>query len=300
MFRRFCKTHNLFAEHGAECTHLLMDGGRLYVPNVHLVQFYKEYIKCINSGEKIPLIEKLGKNCLMRFFLDVDKTDTVSDILDASNAILDKVPHVYHSSDGNGYHIVYNVQYTHQQCIDTCSKIQAALASSRRVHIDSSVYSTGLRMIYADKYVKGEYLDRWYIPLHHSKHDRLSSDMLRHSIVRIKSIDNLPNQTAVLCNSDLQGIEKFLSKLHKEYDNIKLRGTKMINNVLCIATDSKFCMNVNRDHSSNHIYFVVNQKLELRQKCHSKNLTSSGRIFCFCCEYKSTHVQLPKRFQTLF
>lgn len=55
-----------------------------------------------------------------------------------------------------------------------------------------------------------------------------------------------------------------------------------------IATDSKFCMNLNKNkgrHSSNHVYFILNRS-GVWQKCFSRCETSEGRKWCPCKEFK--------------
>lgn len=297
MFRKFCSARGLYTSDGGQTTHLLMDGGRLCVPDAVLVQFYKEYIRCINAGEKIPLVERLGPACLMRFFLDVDKTDVIDDIIEVASDLVGQTPRVFVSTGGGGYHIVFNAPHTMDACVDLCRRVKGRLPPGRRHVVDETVYRSGLRMIYADKYANGRYLDRWYVPLNHSKHDLLTSEMLRHSIVRIRTVGP-PARPVSAC--PVPDIVRHMGRIHRSYAGARVKGARMINGRMCISVDSKYCTNVGRDHTGNHIYFVINRKLELYQKCHSTNMKSAGRIHCYCHQYRSAPVRLPATYATIF
>lgn len=54
-----------------------------------------------------------------------------------------------------------------------------------------------------------------------------------------------------------------------------------IEDTYLIASDSKYCENIERNHGSNHVYFVINNGT-LRQKCHCKCETYVGRIHDLC------------------
>uniref|UniRef100_A0A6C0F734 C962R-like N-terminal AEP domain-containing protein n=1 Tax=viral metagenome TaxID=1070528 RepID=A0A6C0F734_9ZZZZ len=295
MFKKFCASNNLFTKNASTSTHLFMDGGILSVPNDKLVLFYHQYIQYINQGEQISLIEKLGHNCTMRFFLDIDNTNNIDDILTAANNIMKiTTPYIYTSSDSNGFHIIYNVQFTCDECISTCKQIIDMLPIHRKHCIDISVYKTGIRMIYSDKFTNGSWQNRWYIPIKSSISDKLTLDDFRHSIVRIFTINTSLSSTSnsLTFHSD---ILKYLTKIHPKYSEISSIKIKSFNNgIKCLSVDSKFCTNINDEHKNNHVYFVINSHNELYQKCFSHNYKISGRIHCYCHQYKSKPIQLPK------
>ena len=69
-FKRWCLTK--FAVKEANyATHLFMDCGKIKVPLSEFPEFLKRYYD-VYTYENVCLIEKLGHNCQMRFFLDVD------------------------------------------------------------------------------------------------------------------------------------------------------------------------------------------------------------------------------------
>lgn len=90
-------------------------------------------------------------------------------------------------------------------------------------------------------------------------------------------------------------LESELFKLSPYFRDIELDKLKKIkfrkNFIYVFTTKSHFCLNMNREHSSNHIYFVINQKSkEVYQKCPSpwKNKQDIN-----CCDFKSKSLILP-------
>lgn len=63
-------------------------------------------------------------------------------------------------------------------------------------------------------------------------------------------------------------------------------------------TDSKFCMNISREHNSNTIYFLINQ-YGAYQKCFCQCEKFKGRKFGLCREYSSKLRPLTKEIKKL-
>ena len=63
-------------------------------------------------------------------------------------------------------------------------------------------------------------------------------------------------------------------------------------------TNSHFCMNVNREHSSNTIYFYIDM-LCVYQKCFCRCETSEGRQFGYCRDYRSAGRPLSEKLKLL-
>jgi hypothetical protein len=60
-----------------------------------------------------------------------------------------------------------------------------------------------------------------------------------------------------------------------------------------LATNSRFCANLGRQHNSNHVYFVVNDK-GVHQKCHCACNTTSGRRKGLCADFSERVADAPK------
>ena len=292
MFRNYCK--RLYTQYGEDATHLLMDGGKLKVEDKELPKFLNEYIKCVNAGEDIALVEKLGKRCMMKFFIDVDKVEEnnvrCDKIVEAANEIIRKEPNIYKCTHGKGLHIVYNMVVHMEDAIEYCKRIKGMLEEPEKSSIDESVYKTGLRMVGSKKYVNNEMCNRCYMPLGHMKGEVMNMNMLKPSIVRVKSIETEYKRSG---STNTEGIQSVLKKIDKEYENIKMTKKVKFGEYICISTMSKYCTNIGKEHKNNKVYFVIDPDQNIYQKCFCKCDTTEGRKYGRCSEYKSKKVRVP-------
>ena len=143
-------------------------------------------------------------------------------------------------------------------------------------------------MIYSKKVSRGQFEDRWYVPLG-NKTAKLTLDMLKESVVRIKTVE--PRGYFGRVSYDDKVIQ-YMKKIDEKYENVKIRNVKKIEDTICISVDSKYCTNIRKDHTNNHVYFVIHKGM-MYQKCFSRNKKSAGRLFCYCHEYKSNGVAVP-------
>src|SRR6056300_273906 len=92
MFRNWCKS-NGFCK-ATNLSHVLMDGGVLSVPFDRLNDFYEKYVECINSGEKLFVVEQKTVDAY-NFFVDLDYKDddamTMEEVERVCRVICDKV-----------------------------------------------------------------------------------------------------------------------------------------------------------------------------------------------------------------
>ena len=91
MFKRWCKEQKF--NNATNLSHVLMDGGVLSVPFDRLNEFHEKYIKAIENGEKLFVVEQKSEN--YNFFVDIDykadKALTLEEIQDICKIICDKV-----------------------------------------------------------------------------------------------------------------------------------------------------------------------------------------------------------------
>ena len=82
MFRRWCN-ENARRTNGSEITHVLMDGGILYVPWSKVDEFNKVYVQCVQrGGEKLFVVEQKPKGGVYNFFVDIDYKDADGNFLE--------------------------------------------------------------------------------------------------------------------------------------------------------------------------------------------------------------------------
>lgn len=288
---KFCRIHNLYTQNVNETTHLMMTGGKLKINPDMLIKFLGQYVKSIKNGETLSIVEKLGNNCTMRFFLDIDKMNIRKEFIDVFDSILPEVQYrIYSKETGLGTHVVFDKVVYKSDAICLAKSIAANLDSNLAKYIDCSVYSTGLRMIGSSKFTNNAYIDTCYMPIGNSKED-INIQMLKESIVRLKSLDNI--ETKIQTDKTNQEC-KIFEKISKHYANVKILGVRKYESCISIRVDSHYCQNVERNHKSNHIYFVLNNTRHIYQKCYNNSNEYSGRKICLCKDYKSKKIKLNK------
>ena len=100
--------------------------------------------------------------------------------------------------------------------------------------------------------------------------------------------DEFKNQEAILL------VEAFIRK-HME-GQATASVTKMFKhkNQFLVSTTSKYCENLRRAHSSNHIWFHISGDT-IAQKCFCNCETMKGRFYGFCKDFSGRRHQLPKK-----
>ena len=88
-------------------------------------------------------------------------------------------------------------------------------------------------------------------------------------------------------------IEVFINKHMKGQGNTRIKKILKWKDHFLIEADSKFCENLNRDHSSNRIYFFVHGiHKTIYQKCFCTCETTEGRRHGFCKDFSGRPSQL--------
>jgi len=65
-----------------------------------------------------------------------------------------------------------------------------------------------------------------------------------------------------------------------------------------VRTSSRYCMNINREHRSNHVYYYIDKSFAY-QKCLCTCDTTAGRIHGKCMDYQSSGRRIPVDLQKL-
>lgn len=290
MFKRWCLT-NFAIQDPSQATHLFMDNGKIKVPLEKFPTFLQNYYNAITAGETVCLIEKLGINCLMRFFLDIDYKDAtnkdviVEELVSIANKITDSVADVYICERNCGVHIIYNKLVDCNTAIEMANTIKETVSNDSSKYIDTSVYKTGLRMIGSYKYSHEKGYDkRCYMPLN----DTITFEVLKRSIVRIKTNGNA---TTSQQNVNYKHIENYINKTF-ELCNFSICHIKKLGNYVSCTTNSKYCQNINKNHKNAKVYFVFDLSKRLcYQKCFCTCIKELP--FTSCRNYKSKQHNVP-------
>jgi len=88
-------------------------------------------------------------------------------------------------------------------------------------------------------------------------------------------------------------LETFVRQNMRGQQNTRL--TKMFKTKTghLVSTHSQYCENVGREHGSNHVWFMVDQKGVICQKCFCRCDTAQGRLHGFCKDFSGRKLQLP-------
>lgn len=84
MFKRWCQENRL--NNASNLSHVLMNGGKLSIPDDRLKEFYQVYCDAVSSGEKLYVVEQ--KSELYNFFVDLDYKSEESLDLDEVESIV--------------------------------------------------------------------------------------------------------------------------------------------------------------------------------------------------------------------
>lgn len=276
-------------ERASDATHLSLVGGKFRITQMDL--FHKMYFRMVSSMGA-HLVEKVRFPC--RWYIDLDKQP---EILETLRTIL--VRHgercVVSMPDSNdGVHIVFPDILVH-------SKADAVRRTTRLfqhtdIVFDTSVYASGLRMLGSRK---SKTVDRVYMPVYEVRHGQWcdsewSLRTLCESSIMANTERKPENQKAepqqAICETTLfQGDFSFL---HDRYKNIQYQVKRYNKDYINVMTDSRYCINIGREHKSNRVYFVVYANPKTRV------ITVYSKCFCQCehtgcANYKSPEKRMP-------
>ena len=289
MFKQWC-LNNFFTNASEQATHLFMDRGKIHVPLEKYPEFLHKYFDAVKSGEIVCLVEKLGSNCIMRFFLDVDyknatrKDEIAQEIVNTADKITGCMGDIYACQKNCGLHIVYNKVVNCSDAIEIADEIKASLPTETAAYIDTSVYKTGLRMDGSCKYTDSDYIQRCYLPLNND----FTFESLKRSIVRIKTIKQQVQMTQ--CKQD-SIVESYIGKTFG-LNHVSVLNIKQMGNYVSCVTNSKYCFNVQRNHKNAKTYFVFDLK---KRTCYQKCFCTCEKQlpFTMCRNYKSVPHNVP-------
>ncbi len=273
-------------------THVLMDGGILFVPPEETREFYQACVDTINSGTKLYVVEQ--KTERFKFFVDLDykAPEKLSDsdllqfcsiihrALETKSRCLIARARPRPVADGlikSGVHIHWpDLLVSRTQALNFRTKIIMSLTADFPFEwdkiIDPAVYGgSGLRMLWSHKKPTGDPYIPWKDLDGREFSKTPSVDVLDLFAVRIpedaRTIEVLSDNTPLE-----EHIRKYIAG--QERARIKKVCRRDVNSWYA-QTDSKYCERIRREHQSNHVWFSIN----------------SGRIcqMCFddeCREFK--------------
>lgn len=280
-------------------THVLMDGGILFVPTEETQEFYKSCVDAIKLGTKLYVVEQ--KTELFKFFVDLDYKaqeklkdedllqfcSIIHEALATSSRCLIARARPRPVGEGlikSGVHIHWpDLVVTRTQALNFRSKIILNLSQDfvfdwDRV-IDASVYGgSGLRMLWAHKKPTGDP----YVPWRDLDGGAFSKDpnVETLAIFAVRT-DEVARQEAVLENNG--PLEEFIRKYMEGQWRTRIKKVQRHDHDGWFAqSDTKYCERIHKDHKSNHAWFCIRSG-RISQRCFDEE----------CREFKGQEHILP-------
>ena len=289
-FHNWCIRNSVYTQKSSECTHLLLNGGKLCVKASQMDSFLQAYVKSLQNNDELYIVERVSKE--IRLFLDIDTKSSNLDcdlLVRRIHKLLPVEKLEYKCNKTNGYHIIFSdCIVTPNAAHTTVVALQEKLAqlycydmNELRSTIDLSVYKTGLRMI--GSYKKNDL--RCYLP-HQKNRVSLDIDDICQSLIRHSH--DLPevSKQAQSLSTKTEPIMKEIMRLNSNFRNFRITKISKLGDTFCIYTDSHFCMNKGDFHSKEIVYFIVTKDKKISQKCFCSN--SIKRQHGLCSNYKSS------------
>lgn len=275
-------------------THCLMDGGSLNVPPGESDEFFREYVRSIQAGSKLYVVEQ--KTNRFRFFIDFDYKDpeklSDEDIIRFCSIIHDATeslsrcliartkPRPVKEGIKTGVHIHWpDLVVDRTQALNLRTKILLALGEGPWASIiDPAVYGgSGLRMLWSHKKPSGDP----YIPwksldgLEFSKEP--NENVLRLFSVRVEGGDS--EKFARNEPVDIEGLQDFVQRYMTGQRRARIkRIQRHDHDGWYVQTDSTFCENIRREHKSNHIWFSIRSG-RISQRCFDEECNPKNNEF---------------------
>jgi len=280
----------------APFTHLLMDGGMLFVPMEEMDEFYRAYTSDVTHGHKLYVVEQ--KTNLFKFFVDLDykatealSKDEIERICTALNEVVDcgrcciarTRPRACKEGIKTGVHVHWpDKKVTRASALALRTKILSAFPDTdggidwSKV-IDASVYGgSGLRMIWSHKTPTGDPYVPWKVLGGEEYKKAYDAGLLDLFSIRVN--DEADEQTSV-DEATSSELEAFICR------NMDGQGRAQVKKIVrnektggwYVQTDSRYCERIGDCHKRNHVWFNI-YKGTISQRCFDEECSKfSGR-----------------------
>ncbi len=281
----------------APFTHLLMDGGMLFVPMEEMDEFYRAYISDVTHGHKLYVVEQ--KTNLFKFFVDLDykatealTKDEIERICTALNEVVDcgrcciarTRPRACAEGTKTGVHVHWpDKKVTRASALALRTKILSAFpeteggvsvneASPRRgidwsKVIDASVYGgSGLRMIWSHKKPTGDPYVPWKVLGGEEYKKEFDAGLLDLFSIRVN--DEADDEQTFADEATSSALEAFICRNMDGQERARVK--KIVRNEKTggwyVQTDSRYCERAGESHKRNHVWFNI-YKGTINQRC---------------------------------
>ena len=262
-------------------THLLMDGGRLFVSDEEMDSFYDTYVTEL-SERNLYAVEQ--KTETFRFFVDLDykAADKLADadlldIVTVMNGcvgggrccIARATARPVKEGIKSGVHIHWpDKVVTRGSAMQLRTKILEHFEGDVWAdRIDSSVYNgSGLRMLWSHKKPTGDPYKPWRMLDGHVFGPEKKKSVLELFTIRCPMGTFSPRAGPSV---DANLIEEFIQKYVRGHETTSVKRISELpdNAGYFVQTDSKWCERIRGTHRSNHVWFMITPRGRLVQRC---------------------------------
>ena len=253
-------------------THVLMDGGILFVPREETREFYEECIRIFNSGSKLYVVEQ--KTERFKFFVDFDykSPEKLSDedlmrfvtiiheaLGTTSRCLIARTrPRALGTLVKTGVHIHWpDLVVSRSEAMNFRTKIITSLGDGPWDSIiDAAVYGgSGLRMLWSHKKPTGDP----YMPWRELGHNDMSNktpcpNMLELFAVRTNEETNSIAAELGRCDTLQEYVRNYITG--QQSTTIK-KVQRTEHDGWFVQTDSKYCERIHGHHKRNHVWFFI-------------------------------------------
>jgi len=277
-------------------THVLMNGGQLFVPDRDLDDFWRAYLADLSSGQKLYVVEQ--KTNKFKFFVDIDYRNEkplsaenafeicckiYSAVGDSGRCLASRAP--YRSEKGlikSGIHLHWpDLVVDKNEALALRTSILLELEEDHWAEtIDASVYrGAGLRCLWSlKKDVGGSYVPWRSVPDGKALNPTPCLDALK--VFSVRTIGNVSSSKSSF-STDSSRIEEFIQKNIEGQENAGVRAVRRTKGGegkgFYVETDSKWCERIKKEHKSNHVWFYINGGCIVQKCLNEECLEFSGR-----------------------
>ena len=299
-------------------THVFLDGGKASIPLERMDEFFAEYAKCIASDDVPSAVERITTDTF-KMFMDVDLKSFNDDLESTADQILEALPEELDIESiivcskprdkkhrKEGLHMIWEGLYVTMKdalrlLAVTANNLKFLFPSSVvdwQGALDGSVYkSTGIRMAYS---AKGQSDSSAYVPWFVSTRNGLDSRQSQHIspvvddvIAWLKRCSIVPADGSVVSRTNKSERTKEVARCSETddayatvvkdtpYAGCAYKTVKLDAKTFIVKLNSKFCMNVDREHKTNKVYLIVTRD-KVEQACYCR-CPDTG-----CAEWRKT------------
>jgi hypothetical protein len=294
---------------GTTITHTLMNGsGVLIVPLQQRERFYEMCMRCLFNREKLFMVEQTKSSDRFRMFLDIDYVTTGEQGAVTDETIKQWALHLYRAFPSlgtilvstctraqgedfkNGIHFSWpHVTVTTSSAINILSRMTNVLNDYDSdipwsTVLDKSVFKTGLRTIWSYK-MKRETKELVvpYVPRFEVNKDGLTEiPQSNPTASMLERFSILPhgnelnhfggNETIISGHNGDDELIKWIRDMYPKHNVNRIEKVIPKKTYWVIATQSKYCEFINREHKGNHGWFLVDKESKtVLFKCHDED-----------------------------